>query len=1050
MEKVQRFRGYLKSNLNPVLLLGLVVMFVWSVPINVEARAAFAEIKGTVKDAKGEALIGATVAVKGKAGGSMVDVNGNFTINAESSEILVISYVGYTTLEVPVGGRSVIDVILEEDNNLLNEVVVVGYGTQKKADLTGAISNIKADEIMKQPATSAMQSIQGKVAGATIIANEAPGSSPTVLIRGMGTALGGRNPLYIVDGMPADNINNIHPNDIQSMDILKDASSASIYGLRAANGVVIVTTKKGKQGKTQISYDGYMGAKDVLNRPKMANAQEYTTYYNENLASVGQTWRLAENQPNNTDWYNELLQTGKVMSHSVNLSGGSENVDFFLSYNNLSEEGILKGAKFGRNTIRNNNTYRFFNNRLKVSQNLNLTFTEANPKSYGNFDVAYRQSPLVPVQYANGRYGRPIVNRTTGIVTYERNAGEVTGNLNAVGNPVNSLLRENEVKNTNIIQGGLEAEVKITDYLRFNSRFGATKNWEKMRKFTPTRANWYDADPTRTEAEFDALKQANPTTTSYANNALEIENVETFRWVLENFLTFNKSFDKHNVEATLGMSREQVNIGGKMSATGYDVPEQEQYWNLNLGSVGYQKTVNQLFYTPRALASYFGRAQYNYASKYYLTATVRRDGSSIFKNNSNYWGTFPSVGAAWTVSNENFMQDSPLNLLKIRANWGKLGNQDIPLNVSQILTNPGSSSYNYVFGPNQDLVFGAAYGTPAVNVGWEVTTETGVGVDFALLKNRLSGSLDYYNKLNTNAILLVTPTFTSTYESNFYAHGAKVLNQGIEAALNWNSTTNVGLNYSVGVNYAYNHNEVKDVTSAYDGQTGGSLGNGQITKQLKEGQPLYAWWMYEATGVWQTQSEIDGGVKPGSPKPGYLKYADQNGDGVIDSRDKVFYGSYLPKHTYGVNITVDYKNIDFSVYGYGVGGNYIYNGLKGTRIDGGENITLDMFNNRWHGVGTSNVHPGADRDPYASDYYLESGSFFRINNMTLGYTLKNVYSKTSNIRFYATAQNPFIFTKYTGFSPEVAGDGNPSGTTGIELGAYPTTKNFIFGLNIQF
>jgi len=1053
MKNVQRFRRYYRNALSPLLLMGLVVMCVLAAPLAAAAHTKLAEIKGTVKDSKGEALIGASINVKGKTAGAMADANGNFSIQAESNDILVVSYVGYISQEVPVNGRSVIDVVLLENQSLLEEVVVVGYGTQKKADLTGAIGQIKTDEIMKQPATSAMQSIQGKIAGATIIANEAPGSSPTVLIRGMGTALGGRNPLYVVDGMPVDNINNIHPNDIQSMDILKDASSASIYGLRAANGVVIVTTKKGKAGKTQVSYDGYMGVKGILNRVEMADAQQYITYFNENLdniAAANQTWRLKTNQANNTNWYDELLQKGQQMSHSVNLSGGSENVDFFVSYNNLTEEGILKGAKYQRNTLRNNNQYRFFKGRLKLNQTLNFTFTEAEPKSFGLFNDAYRQSPLVPVWYANGRAGRTVWNRTTGIVGYERNPGETVGNLNSIGNPVYSLMQQRELLNTNTLQGGFDAEVKITDYLKFNSRVGATRYGSRSRNFTDVRNNWLNADPIRTEAEFNTLKAANPTTTAYANNSFSYSTSESFRWVWENFATFNKSFGKHNVEATAGFSREKVGIGSGINGTGYDVPEQEQYWNINLGTGQYQKTIGQTYYTPRALASYFARAQYNFNSTYYLTATIRRDGSSVFKNNEEYWGTFPAVGAGWTVSNESFMQDSFLDYLKIRANWGKLGNQDIPLNVSQILTAAGSSNRNYVFGAGQELVFGAVYGTPAVDVSWEVTTETGIGADFALLKDRLSGSIDYYHKLNTNAILLVTPTFTSAYENNFYAHGAKVLNSGIELGLNWSDKSNIGLNYSFGVNYAYNNNVVKEVTPAYDGQTGGSLGNGQITKQLREGQPIYAWWMYEAKGVWQTKEEIAAGVKLGTPRPGHLVYADQNSDKAIDNLDKVFFGSYLPKHTYGVNVNMDYKNIDLSIHGYGVGGNQIYNGLKGTRIDGGENVPLDLFEKRWHGAGTSTVHPGADRDSYASSYYLEPGGFFRINNITLGYTLNKLYSGSSKLRIYATAQNPLMFTKYTGFSPEIADNGDPSGTSGVELSAYPTTRNFILGLNLQF
>lgn len=1055
MKNVQRLRRYFRNALNPLLLTGLVVMGVLAGLPGAAAHAKLAEIRGTVKDSNGEALIGASINVKGKTGGIMADVNGNFTIQADPNDILVVSYVGYISQEIPVNNRSVIDVVLLENQSVLEEVVVVGYGTAKKADLTGAISNIKTDEIVKQPATSAMQSIQGKVAGATIIANEAPGSTPTVLIRGMGTALGGRNPLYVVDGMPVDNINNIHPNDIQSMDILKDASSASIYGLRAANGVVIVTTKKGKTGKTQISYDGYVGMKGILNRVEMADASQYIKYFNENLdniANVNQPWRLKENQANNTDWYNELLQKGHQMSHAINLSGGSENVDFFVSYNNLTEEGILKGSKYQRNTLRNNNQYRFFKNRLKLNQTLNFTFTEAEPKGFGLFNDAYRQSPLVPVWYANGRAGRTVWNRTTGIVGYERNPGETVGNLNSIGNPVYSLMQQRELLNTNTLQGGFDAEVKITDYLKFNSRVGATRYGSRSRNFTDVRNNWLNADPTRTEAEFNALKEANPTTTAYANNTFSYSTSESFRWVWENFATFNKSFGNHNLEATAGFSREKVGIGSGIKGTGYDVPEQEQYWNINLGTGAYQKTIEQNYYTPRALASYFARAQYNFNSTYYLTATIRRDGSSVFKNSEEYWGTFPSVGAGWTVSNESFMQDSFLDYLKIRANWGKLGNQDIPLNVSQILTAAGSSNRNYVFGAGQELVFGAVYGTPAVGVSWEVTTETGIGADFALLKDRLSGSVDYYHKLNTNAILLVTPTYTSEYENNFYAHGAKVLNSGVELGLNWADKSEIGLNYSIGVNYAYNKNTVKDVKPAYDGQTGGSLGNGQITKQLKEGYPIYAWWMYEANGVWQSKAELDdiSAVKVGTPRPGHLKYRDINGDSVMNNLDKLYYGSYLPTYTYGVNVNLEYKNIDFSVYGYGVGGNKVYNGLKGTRIDGGENVPLDLFEKRWHGAGTSTVHPGADRDSYASSYYLEPGGFFRINNITLGYTLNKLYSGSSKLRVYATAQNPLMFTKYTGFSPEIADNGDPSGTSGIELSAYPTTRNFIIGLNLQF
>lgn len=1019
-------------------------------------------VRGTVMDVNAAPLAGVSVTVKGTNQGVTTDADGNFSISVPEKGTLIFSFVGFQTQEIAVANQENINVVLEPaaTTQQLEEVVVIGYGTTTKKDLTGAISSVKSADITKQPAMSAMQSVQGKVAGLNIIASEAPGSTPNVIIRGLGTALGGRSPLYIVDGMAVDNINNINPNDIESMDVLKDASSASIYGLRAANGVIMVTTKKGKAGKMAINYESYAGVKNILNRVKMADAGQYITYVNQNLAAINANWQLADksSQANNTDWYDAILKNGSVFNNAINLSGGSESVDYFLSVNNFKENGILNGSSFTRNTIRNNNTYKFFNNRLKFNQTLNLTFTEANPKPYGAFSDAYRQSPLVPVKYDNGRYGRPFVNRTTGIVTYESTAGQTVGSLNSIGNPVYTVDAHHELSRSTMLQGGLEGEYKITSFLKVNSRLNATKYYFRKREFTDIKDGWLNADPIRTEADFIALKEANPAVTTYANNSLKITQEENFRWAWEGFLTFQEKFGRHNVEAIAGMSREKVGIGNKMDGTGYDVPAKEQYWNINLGSSAYQKILNQTYLTPRALASYFGRVQYNYDNRYYLTATLRRDGTSAFRETEDYWGTFPSVGLGWTISNESFMQDvQSLNFLKLRANWGRLGNQDIPLNVSQIMTNTGSSSYNYVFGPTQDLVFGAAYGTPAIGVSWEITEETGAGVDFAFWGNMLTGSVDYYHKLNKNTILHVTPVYTSPFEQNFYAHGAKVLNSGIEAVLNYNREVSKNLAFTVGVNYAYNKNEVKDVTPAYDGATGGSLNNGQITKQLREGQPIYGWWMYEVEGVWQNASEIDAGAKVGSPIPGHLKYKDQNKDGMIDNRDKIFFGSYIPTSTYGINIGINYKNFDFSVYGYGVAGNKVYNGLKGTRIDGGENITAAVFEERWTGEGSTNAHPGAARDSYASSYYLEPGGYFRINNITLGYTFKRLYSNTSNLRLYITAQNPLMFTKYSGFSPEISGfsadaatNGSPSATTGIELSAYPTTRNFLIGLSVQF
>ena len=1030
----------------------LIILFCLFFAVFIVKAQVRSTITGTVTQASDHQPIpGVSVVVKGTSIGTITDFDGNYKIDAPANSSLIFSFVGMTSQEVAVTNQSQINISLAESTEFVDEVVVVGYGTQKKADLTGAIGNVSADRIVNQPALNATQSIQGKVAGVNIIGNDTPGSTPTVIVRGLGTALGGRDPLYIVDGFPADDISNISASDILSMDILKDASSASIYGVRAANGVILVTTKKGKTGKTKISVDSYFGVKGVLNQVEMANAQQYITYFNENQEALGESWTLAANQQNNTDWYDELTDLGNFNNHVVSLSGGSDNIDYFLSYNYYGEDGILDNQTYQRSTIRNNNVYKLFDNKLKFTQSLNISSTKAKPKPNGAFDEAYRQSPLVPVNYANGRYGQPFVNTSTGMVTYEGETGESIGSLNSVGNPMFTVDNKNELDKTLSIQGGLEAELKVTDFLKFNSRVGATKYYSTVRNYTDILNAWLNADPTRTEDEFDAYKTANPGVVTYADNSLAITNIETFRWIWENYMTFSKDLGKHHLDATLGGSKEKTGVGQTIGATGYDVPEQSQYWNVDLASDDYEKIVNQTYYTPSTLMSFFGRVQYDFDRKYYLTATLRRDGSSTFKESGDYWGTFPSVGLGWTISKENFWQNiSAVDFLKLRASWGKLGNQDIPLNVSQTLTSTGSSNYNYVFGPGQSLAYGAAFGTPAVGLTWEVTEEWSSGLDFSMLDHQLTGSIDYYHKNNTNTILDVSPTLNSEYSDNYYAHGAEVLNTGVEFLLAWNKKVSKDFSYEVSANYSYNKNEVHNVKSAYDGATGGSLSNGEITKQLKEDQPLYAWWMFEADGVWQNQAEIDNNPHYGSPKPGYLRYKDQNGDEVIDSRDKVFFGSYIPTSNFGLHIGVNYKKFDMNVDGYGVSGNKIYNGLKGTRVDGGENIAYDTYKERWTGDGSTNTNPGAARDSYASSYYLENGSFFRINNITLGYTLSNLVTESSKLRVYFTAQNPFIFTKYSGFSPEISSDGNPSGTSGIELSAYPTTRNFIIGLNLQF
>ncbi|GLB47655.1 SusC/RagA family TonB-linked outer membrane protein [Neptunitalea lumnitzerae] len=1013
------------------------------------------QLTGVVVDESSMPLPGANVTVKNGSAYAVTDFDGNFTIEVSEGDVLTISYIGFQTQEITVGTETEITITMVQSASELDEVVVIGFGTQKKADVTGAVSSVKAEELTKQPAVNATQSIQGKMSGVNIINTNAPGSTPNITIRGTGTAASGTNVLYIVDGVQTTDIANINPGDIESMNVLKDAASAAIYGMDAANGVVIITTKKGKEGKMKVGFSSYYGAKSMLNPVEMANASQYITYFNEKQLAEGETALLNTNQQYNTDWYDELTDVGTVNNNEVNFSGAAEKYNYYFSFSNYNEDGILDDNDYQRNTIRSNTSGKFFNDKLTITSNISASFIKATPKPFSSFNSAYRQAPVIPVYYPDGKFGQPIWNQTTGDAsTYVVPGSETLGRLNSIGNPVASVYYANQ-KNTGMdLQGMFQAELDITDYLKVSSRVALTRSISEIRNFTDIRNQWLTSYPYFSDADFEDLQTNNPTSTTYADNSLSFSKYESYRYNWDTFVTFDKTFnDKHYVNAVVGLTKGMRDNASTTYMLGYNVPPQDQYWSMNFTGDEFDNTVTQGYTTPVTQLSYFGRLQYNYDSKYYLQVNFRRDGVSTFKNQSDnisgtdYFGNFPSFSAGWALSNEDFFDVKAINFLKLRAGWGRMGNSDVRFNIRSFTTSTASSNVNYVFGPGQDLVYGAALGAEIYPISWEETDEANIGLDFAMFNSRLSGALNYYNRNTSNAILLVTPVLTSESSDAFYDHGAEVSNKGFEIELNWRDAITDDFSYSIGGTFSTNKNNVENVKAAYDGQTGGSLSNGQITKRLQEGQPLYSWWMWEADGVWQNQAEIDANPHYGSPAPGYLRYKDQNGDGVIDDNDKKFFGSYLPTYNFGLNVTLNYKQFDLSIDGYGAGGNKIYNGLKGTRIDGGENIAADVFTNRWTGEGSTNTHPGAYRDSYASSYYLEDGDYFRVNAITVGYTLKDFSEYVSRVRFYATAQNPFLITQYSGFTPEIVG--SAAGTGGIELSAYPNTKTFLFGVNVD-
>jgi TonB-linked SusC/RagA family outer membrane protein len=980
-------------------------------------------IKGKVVDSSGMGIPGAVISASNSRTTADADFDGNFTINAKAGELLKVSMLGFDAVSVPATTTPMTITLKEAGDTALKEVVVIGYGTRKKIDNTSAVSSIKSEEITKMKVLNASQAIQGKAAGVQVSTSDAPGSTPSIVIRGVGTALGGRNPLYVVDGMPTDNINNINTNDITSYEVLKDASALAIYGTRGANGVIMITTKTGK-GKLVVDIDSYAGFRSPLKKVKMANADQYMQYNNAAFSSQFPTGRFSANQPYNTNWFDEITQTGVYTQNNISLSGSAENIKYFFSVGNYEEEGILKGTEYGRTTFRSNNEYKI-SEKLKISQNFSVSSIKNTPKPMSAFTSAYRQSPLVPVRFPNGKYGVPFVK--DGIIS------QTGDSFNSVGNPVVALDYNNEQQKTVVLQGGLRLDWDIIKSLKFTSQFNGEYFTYKQYNFVDDLGLWLAADPTRLEANYDKK--------SLNTNTLTRNTDDYFNWNLSNYFTYNKVFGEiHDVEVTAGIEANVIGTRSKTTADIKNVNPNSNYWGLDgvgyaqNGGVTNYKAVNE---NESRLASYFARFQYKLMDRYLLTGTVRRDGSSNYSSDYR-WGTFPSVGLGWIVTKESFLSDiKNLDLLKLRGSWGKLGNQKVPLNIQSFTSgidyNGGSGvTINSQIDPS---------------LGWEIVEEASAGLDVELFNSRLKGSFDVYSKNTNNAILNVKPYSTSGITLESPTHVGEVTNKGYEIALRWDDKITDNLSYWVGGNFSHNKNELASLKNVQIATVnGGSLGNGQVTKILDNtsvGQPLGSFYMYEYAGV--------------DPTNGQMLYYTANGNkvaqGALDqTKDRKYVGSVLPTSNYGVTLGLNYKNIDFSVDGYGTGGAKVYNGKKAQRFYG-ENVESTLLNNMWTPNNTAGSNPAPfNQVPVASTYYLESGDYFRINNITLGYKLPlREEGFISYCRIYVNAMNPFITQKFSGFSPEVLGDGDlVKGTQGVELDAYPALKTFVVGANLKF
>lgn len=955
-------------------------------------------IQGTVKSSDGGTLPGVNVYIKETKQGTTTDMNGHYYIRVQKGSTLVFSYIGMQTIEVVVENQSTLNVILKSNVAQLKDVVVIGYGTAKKHDFTGSVSSIQGDKLTEISAVSPIANLQGKVSGVQIVSNGLPGSAPMVLIRGVGSIQAGITPLYVVDGVITDDIRNLNPDDIVSINVLKDASSQAIYGARGSNGVIMITTKSGHAGKLKVNYSGYTGFNTIASRVKMAGSKLYEEYTNEAL-------QYDHKQPAfptidatyNTDWLSEITRPGKVMQHTVTMSGGSKDIVYFISLGYYNEQGILKKNNYRRISLKIKNEY-YLTKFLKFGNNINLSSYHSDNPNTGYFNEAYRQAPDFPVKDDQGIWGW-------------------SNNINNVGNPVASLEYWNNQGKGYRGLGSFWLEAKIIKGLTFRSNFGLDISVNNGLNYSP-------------------FFIASPTQQNLISN-LSVSNNNEFHYTWDNYFTYNRSFKGvHNLKIVAGITTEQFQTS-YLSGYRQDVPPQENYWYLNLGNAASATNGNGGDKWRRM--SYFSRVSYNYKGKYLFTGTLRREGSSRF-GADNRWGVFPAFGLGWRISEENFLKGSDVvSNLKLRGSWGIVGNDNISTNAFLYTINTG---INYVL--NQNIVVGSTItDIKDPSLKWETSNSYDIGLDFGFFKNRLSGSVDYYNKQTKN-LLFPLPLPAILGSASYVTNVARMENKGFEFNVNWSQKVNDNFSYSVGGNVTFNQNKVLDLANGLP-INGGGLNNGQYTTRTAVGEPVGSFYVYKTNGIYQNQDDINNSAHFPGAKPGDLIYVDTNGDGILNDDDRVFAGSYQPKFYFGFNFSAKYKQFDFLVTAFGNLGNKVYNGKKAQRW-GGENIEASL-SDYWTTDNPSNTTPRASNSvPIASDYYIESGDFLRINNLTVGYSIP-VKSKTiSKFRIYLSAQNPVTFKKFSGFNPELPGGVLGSG---IELNPIPTTAKYLFGVNLN-
>jgi TonB-linked SusC/RagA family outer membrane protein len=984
-------------------------------PVLPTAISAVADITvtGRVLDETGGGLPGVNVVVKGTTNGAQTDPDGRFTITAPDNGTLVFSYVGYTAQEVPIGGRTTVDVTLAPDSKALSEVVVVGYGTQSKRDLTGAVARVEGTEIVNQPVQTATQALQGKIAGVQITNDGTPNSQPVVRIRGTGTLLAGANPLYVVDGVQTTDIRNLSNADIATIDVLKDASAAAIYGVRGANGVIIITTKQGKQGKPVLSYSGTGGFKQAAHLVDMANSGQYTSY----LRDIAPNQVIPDYGSTSTNWYDEILRRSTFQNHNLAVSGASESVRYYFSGNLLQDDGIVINNKFKRLTVRSNTA---FDLSEKVTISSQASFSHADTRdvnlgaAYGN---AYRAAPII-VPKQGGLYGN-------------------TSAFGNVGNPLLDIEKNNNRSRENRLQGNVGVDIKPVSGLTLRSAINVDLNYNNRRVYN-----------------YQYLNDQNTFLTAGGNqrnqrSSLSVEQNNNYRYLLENTATFQKVLGEvHNLTVLVGNVVEE-GLNDQFSGLRRDVPTDPNQWYLGSGDPN--SSTNGSGASKDRRISYLGRVNYTFKDRYLFTTNLRHDATSKF-NRDRRNGFFPSVGLGWVMSDEAFLQDNTvLNFLKLRASVGQLGNDQIPADTYIITAN---SNIPYVI--NGQPVLGATITElKDADVRWETTTEYDVAVEFGLLDNRLTGEVTYYDKRTSDALIPITiPGILGDPNNQLITNAADITNRGIEAGLNWR--TSIGdsqdWSYNIGVNATFNKNRIANLNG---GQA--LFGGTNLVTRSDNGVAAGSFYLLDAIGVYQSADEIASGPRSTfNPQVGDLKYADTDGNGTVDLRDRSYFGSYQPPVYYGINGGLNFRNVDFSFVFSGNLRNKIYNAKKQLRTTNTDNVESSFANDRWTPSNPSNTNPRALMSSMPnSTYFLEKGDYLRLTNVVIGYTIPGAALerlRMTSLRVFASAQNLFTATKYSGFTPELPGGPLDSGIESptSTTSAYPTTRTITLGLNVNF